>query len=100
MWKRVTVPHTGHRASALRSVFSPLMSMSAPHLTYTSPLSGRIIRYDVGVLENPTSLAGSTNDIPNLASLDCYSEQQLRSSISFRKEVATSLIDSVIVGKT
>src|SRR3989440_11455391 len=37
---------------------------------------------------------------PYLSELAPYSAQQLSSSMSFRKEVATSLMDSVIVGKT
>src|SRR5213594_4986365 len=32
--------------------------------------------------------------------LDCYSAQQLSCSMSFRKDVATSLMDSAMVGKT
>src|SRR2546430_8257766 len=35
-----------------------------------------------------------------LSDLGLYSAQQLSSSMSFRKDVAASLIDSVIVGKT
>src|SRR5207244_13489785 len=35
-----------------------------------------------------------------LSNLGVYSEQQLSWSMSFRKDVAASLIDSVIVGKT
>src|SRR5260370_41149202 len=58
------------------------------------------MRYSVGVGENPMSLVGLEWGIASTPRAVGYSAQQLSRSMSFRKEVGTSLIDSVVVGNT